>query len=61
VLDFEGDLRGRSVHLDFVARLRDELRFDGADELVAQMDRDVEETRVLLARAEEPGELLLQP
>lgn len=49
VLDFEGDLYGDPVKVRFVERLRDEARFDTVDALVEQMERDVEETRRLLA------------
>jgi riboflavin kinase / FMN adenylyltransferase len=49
LLDFEGDLYGDNLCLDFVARLRGERRFDNAEALVAQMRRDVELTRELLA------------
>jgi len=45
VLDFDGDLYGEQVGLDFTARLRDTLRFDSVDDLLAQMARDVEDTR----------------
>ena len=45
LLDFEGDLYGRPVQVDFLARLRDIMRFATPAELVAQMDRDVEATR----------------
>lgn len=45
LLDFEGDLYGQSVQVDFLARLRDIVRFGGPAELVAQMDRDVLATR----------------
>jgi riboflavin kinase/FMN adenylyltransferase len=37
------------VALDFVARLRGQLKFDSSDELVVQMREDVEEARRLLA------------
>lgn len=52
LLDFEGDLYGEQGVVEFVARLRDEVRFDGPDaiaSLTAQMARDVEETRQVLA------------
>jgi riboflavin kinase/FMN adenylyltransferase len=49
LLDFEGDLYGQRLTLEFVALLRGEERFDSIDELVAQIDRDVERTRELLA------------
>jgi riboflavin kinase / FMN adenylyltransferase len=45
MLDFEGDLYGAQLRLDFLARLRGERRFASADELVEQMHRDVERTR----------------
>jgi riboflavin kinase/FMN adenylyltransferase len=48
LLDFEGDLYGRTLRLEFWKRLRDELKFDSADDLVAQMDKDVAETRALI-------------
>ncbi len=48
VLDFDGDLYGEVARVLFVARLRDELKFDSVDALVAQMAADVDETRRLL-------------
>ena len=45
LLDFEGDVYGREMRLDFVERLRGERRFDSVDALVEQMGADVEETR----------------
>ncbi len=49
LLDFAGDLYGEPARLSFAGRLRDELAFDSVDALVAQMGRDVEATRKLLA------------
>ncbi len=48
LLDFEGDLYGETIRVEWHARLRDELRFDSADALIEQMHKDVEETRNLL-------------
>ncbi len=48
LLDFEGDLYGRTLRLDFLARLRGERRFDSAEALVEQMHRDVEDTRAVV-------------
>jgi riboflavin kinase/FMN adenylyltransferase len=45
LLDFEGDLYGRTLSLDFIGRLRGEQRFDSAEALIEQMDRDVVRTR----------------
>jgi riboflavin kinase/FMN adenylyltransferase len=45
LLDFDGDLYGQSLSLDFLQRLRGERRFDSAAALIEQMHRDVERTR----------------
>ena len=43
------DLYGDHVGVAFTARLRDTLRFDRVEDLVAQMDQDVVRTREVLA------------
>jgi riboflavin kinase/FMN adenylyltransferase len=45
LLDRDVDLYGQTLKIEFVARLRGERRFDSVDALVAQMRRDVSETR----------------
>jgi len=45
LLDFEGNLYGRRLVVELWRRLRDERAFASEDELVAQIKRDVEETR----------------
>ena len=50
LIGFTGDLYGRRLRLEFLERLRDELRFDSAEALVAQMRRDVEDTLRVAAR-----------
>jgi riboflavin kinase/FMN adenylyltransferase len=45
LLDFEGDLIGQSITLEFWERLRDELRFESPDDLSRQIKEDVERTR----------------
>ena len=52
MLDFEGDLYGSELRLDFIQRLRGERRFASSEALVAQMHRDVERTRESLAARE---------
>ena len=42
LLDFEGDLYGQEVAIEFIRRLRGERRFPGVDALLEQMARDVE-------------------
>ena len=45
LLDFQGDLYGRTLVLQLWRRLRDEQSFESENELVAQIARDIEETR----------------
>jgi riboflavin kinase/FMN adenylyltransferase len=47
LLDFDGDLYGQELRVDFLARLRGERRFDTVEALVVQMRFDVEQTRRL--------------
>ncbi|HEY4555215.1 MAG TPA: bifunctional riboflavin kinase/FAD synthetase [Lysobacter sp.] len=48
LLDFDGDLYGRRLEVEFVAKLRDEVRFADLDALTAQMHRDARQARDLL-------------
>lgn len=50
LFDFDGDLYGRRIEVEFVAKLRDELRFEDLDALTAQMHRDAAQAREILAR-----------
>ena len=49
LLDFDADLYGQTIQLDFVRRLRDELKFDTVDALLLQMEQDVKNTRHYLS------------
>jgi len=49
------DLYGETVSLELVGRLRPTVRFDGVDELVEQMERDVKQCRDLLGGSIVPG------
>ena len=46
LLDFQGDLYGTTVRLEFFHKLRDEMRFDSMDALRVQIAADAETTRV---------------
>ncbi len=50
LLDFEGDLYGQELRIEFRKRLRGEKRFASVDALVEQMGRDVDEARAFLAQ-----------
>jgi riboflavin kinase / FMN adenylyltransferase len=48
ILDYEGDLYGQELRLDFIERIRGEKRFDSVDTLIEQMHRDVADIRQLI-------------
>ena len=50
LFDFSGDIYGREMRVEFVARIRDELKFDSLEALKAEMARDMERARAILAR-----------
>lgn len=56
LFDFTGDLRGRTVKVHWLRRLRDERRFDGVDALLVQLGRDERAARQIVARAERPAD-----
>jgi riboflavin kinase / FMN adenylyltransferase len=51
VFDFDGSLYRQYLHVDFIARLRDEMWFPSVDALVEQMHEDAAQAREILARA----------
>ena len=48
LIDFEGDLYGQQLAVQFITHLRDELKFESVDALIAQMGKDVDQCRTLL-------------
>ncbi len=52
IMNFQGELYGKQVTLDFCQRLRDELRFDTVEALQAQIELDVQQTRKIFASLE---------
>jgi riboflavin kinase/FMN adenylyltransferase len=55
ILDYTGDLYGARLRVELRGRLRDERRFAGPDELVAQVRRDLQAARALLGDAGRHG------
>jgi riboflavin kinase / FMN adenylyltransferase len=49
LLDFDADLYGQEVALEFIRRLRAEQRFPNPEALVAQINKDIEQGRLVLA------------
>jgi len=50
VFDFAGELYGREIEVEFVAKLRDEVKFDSLDALTTQMKVDAAQARDLLSK-----------
>jgi len=50
VFDFDGSLYGRELEVEFVAKIRDEEKFDNLDALVQQMHQDAAGARALLQK-----------
>ena len=49
ILDFKKDIYGEKIMVNFVRRLRGEIKFSGIDELIEQIDRDIARAREILA------------
>jgi riboflavin kinase/FMN adenylyltransferase len=50
VFDFQGDLYGRPIEVEFIAKLRDEVKFDSVDLMQVQMKVDAAQARDLLSK-----------
>jgi riboflavin kinase/FMN adenylyltransferase len=48
LLDFDRNIYGEILQLDFIERLRDELKYTTVDALIKQIELDVEQTRKIL-------------
>ncbi len=53
LFDFEGNLYGQLLTVQFVKKIRDERTFDGLEPLKAQIHADIEEVREMFAEAED--------
>jgi riboflavin kinase/FMN adenylyltransferase len=56
LLDFNADIYGRRIHVQFHHKLREELKFLSLDELKTAMARDIADTRRYFGLKEEDGE-----
>ncbi len=50
IFDYSGDLYGRDIEVEFVAKLRDEVKFASLDAMIVQMNIDAHEARAILSR-----------
>ena len=51
LFDFKGDLYGQALDVAFIAFIRDEMKFEGIEPLIRQMDDDSARARAALAAA----------
>lgn len=51
IFDFDRDIYGEYIHVDFISRLRSEIKYDDVAELVAQMHDDADNARSILTAA----------
>lgn len=51
LLDFDRDIYGEVMTLEFVARLRDEIRYTTVEALIEQIHDDVDQTRIILSKS----------
>ncbi len=49
LLDFDRDIYGQDLKLEFVSRIRDELKFDSVEALIEKIHEDVSKTRAMLS------------
>jgi riboflavin kinase/FMN adenylyltransferase len=52
VFDYSGDLYGRAIEVEFVAKLRDEIKFDSLDAMMVQMRADAAQARDVLSKVD---------
>ncbi|MCB0100579.1 MAG: bifunctional riboflavin kinase/FAD synthetase [Anaerolineales bacterium] len=50
LLDFDRDIYGESMTLEFMVRLRDEIRYTTVEALIKQIHEDVDQTRTILSQ-----------
>jgi riboflavin kinase/FMN adenylyltransferase len=50
ILDFESDIYGQPIRINFVKRLRDEAKFTDIGDLITQIEADIDQARQILAR-----------
>ncbi len=49
ILDFNADIYGHRIRINFIDRIRDEKKFSGIEELSKQIQRDVEKARCIVS------------
>jgi riboflavin kinase/FMN adenylyltransferase len=51
VMDFNADLYGKTIGVEFIKKVRDQEKFDGLDALIRQINQDVDDCRLVLVES----------
>jgi riboflavin kinase/FMN adenylyltransferase len=51
VMDFNADLYGKTIGVEFIKKVRDQEKFDGLDALIKQINQDVDDCRLVLVES----------
>ena len=51
VMDFNADLYGKTIGVEFIKKVRDQEKFDGLDALIKQIHQDVDDCRLVLVES----------
>jgi len=57
IFDFNEDIYGKYIHVDFISKIRDEKKFDNAQDLIIQMNNDATKARKILLNEKQKKEL----
>jgi riboflavin kinase/FMN adenylyltransferase len=49
IFDFDGDIYGEKIRVNFIKRIRDEIKFSSIAELIDQIKKDITAARELLS------------
>ena len=52
IFDYQGELYGKEIEVEFVAKLRDEIKFESLDDLIVQMKVDAAQAREVLSKVQ---------
>ncbi len=61
VFEFSGDLYGRALEVEFIAKLRDEVKFDSLESMLVQMKLDAAHAREILSNVEPSAPVSVEP
>jgi len=61
LMDFNRNIYGEQIRLEFIHHLRGEIRFENVEKLILQVKQDIDNARKVLSNVQSPSSLLTQP